>query len=369
MSCFNIKPKTSCKYDCVAMGEVMLRLDPGDSRIRNTRSFQIWEGGGEYNTARGLSKCFRMNTAILTSLVDNEVGKLVEDMICQGGVDSSFIKWVEFDGIGREARNGLNFVERGFGIRGALGVSDRGNTAASKLQPGDFNWDYLFGELGVRWFHTGGIFGGLSSTAADLMLEGVKKAKEHGVIVSYDLNYRPSLWKKNGGYGAAMALNKRIAPYVDVLFGLLGEEGEIREASHPTDVDNTQDYIETVESNYAQLMQQTKQMFPNLKIIANTARNVKSANCNDWAGMLYADGKVYRSHIYEDLEIFDRIGGGDSFASGVIYGLLNDRDLATTVNYGAAHGALAMTTPGDNSMASLREVTALVEGRDASVSR
>lgn len=369
MSDLNIKPKIGNKYDCLSAGEVMLRLDPGDNRIRSTRQFTVWEGGGEYNVVRGLKKCFKLDTSIVTALADNDIGRLVEDLIMQGGVDTSLIKWCEFDGIGRETRNGLNFVERGFGIRGALGVSDRGNTAVSKLKPGDIDWHYIFGELGVRWFHSGGIFGGLSETTSEVLLEGVKTAKKYGTIVSYDINYRPSLWNKAGGYKGAEVLNKKIAPYVDVMFGMLGEEVEIKRASHPLEINNTQDYIDTASMNYIKLMGDTQRAYPNIKIIANTIRNVKSANRNDWAGILYSDDKMYRSSVYEDLEIFDRIGGGDSFAAGIIYGLLMDKDLVTTVNYGAAHGALAMTTPGDTSMASLKEIIALVEGKDSSVIR
>src|SRR5476651_1247511 len=194
-----LRDKSTCKYDQISLGEVMLRLDPGEGRIRTARNFQVWEGGGEYNTSRGLRKCFGYKTAVVTAFVDNEVGHLVEDFIMQGGVDTDFIKWREDDGIGRTVRNGLNFTERGFGIRGAVGVPDRGNSAASQLKPGDFDWDDIFGKQGVRWFHTGGIFAALSETTAALTVEAVKAANKHGTIVSYDLNYRPSLWKTIGG--------------------------------------------------------------------------------------------------------------------------------------------------------------------------
>ena len=215
----NLKDAASCKYDMISLGEIMLRLDPGEGRIKTARSFRAWEGGGEYNVARGLRRCFGMRTAAVTALADNEVGRLVEDFMLEGGVDTSLIKWVPYDGIGRTVRNGLNFTERGFGIRGALGVSDRGNTAVSKLKPGDIDWEHIFGELGVRWFHTGGIFAALSETTAEVVIEAVKTAKKYGTIVSYDLNYRPSLWKDIGGKEKAQEVNKKIAKDVDVMIG------------------------------------------------------------------------------------------------------------------------------------------------------
>jgi 2-dehydro-3-deoxygluconokinase len=219
MSLLNIRSKESCKYDCISLGEVMLRFDPGAGRIRNSREFKVWEGGGEYNVSRGLKKCFGMNCAVVTSLADNDVGRLVEDLILQGGVDTSLIKWAPYDGIGRTVRNGLNFTERGYGIRGALGVSDRGNTAASQLKCGDIDWNAIFGKLGVRWFHTGGIFAALSETTPEVVIEAVKTAKKYGTIVSYDLNYRPLLWSFIGGRKRAQEVNKEIAKYIDVMIG------------------------------------------------------------------------------------------------------------------------------------------------------
>ena len=196
---FNLRPKSECKYDMVSLGEVMIRLDPGEGRIRNARSFRVWEGGGEYNVARGLKKCFRMDTGVITAFADNEVGMLLEDLIMQGGVDTSLIKWVKTDGIGRTCRNGLNFTERGFGVRGAVGCSDRANTAISKMRPEDFDFDYIFGELGARWLHTGGIYAALSEETSETVVAAIKAAKKYGTIVSYDLNYRPSLWSAIGG--------------------------------------------------------------------------------------------------------------------------------------------------------------------------
>ena len=219
MAILNVKSKEECKYDCISLGEIMLRLDPGETRIRSARNLKIWEGGGEYNVTRGLRKCFRMNTAVVTSFADNDIGRLVEDFIMQGGVDVSHIKWVPFDGTGRTVRNGLNFTERGFGLRGALGVSDRGHSAASQLKKGVIDWDHIFGKEGSRWFHTGGIYAALSETTPDVILEAVQVAKKYGTIVSYDLNYRPSLWDSVGGQAKAQEVNRELAKYIDVMIG------------------------------------------------------------------------------------------------------------------------------------------------------
>lgn len=215
----NIKDKKDCRYDMIALGEVMLRFDPGDSRVRCARNFRVWEGGGEYNVACGLRRCFGMKTGVVTVLAQNDVGYLIEDFICQGGVDTSMIQWKPFDGIDRKVRNGLNFTEKGYGMRGALGISDRVNTAASQMQVGDVDWEKIFGEYGVRWFHTGGIFAALSESTAEVVIEAVKTAKKYGTIVSYDLNYRPSLWRDIGGQEKAQAVNKEIAKYIDVMLG------------------------------------------------------------------------------------------------------------------------------------------------------
>ncbi len=361
-----LKNKETCKYDMLALGEIMLRLDPGDMRIRNARNFRAWEGGGEYNVARGLRRCFGLTTGVITALADNDVGRLIEDFIMQGGVDTSLIKWVPYDGIGRSVRNGLNFTERGFGIRGASGVSDRGNTAISQLKPGDIDWDYIFGTLGVRWLHTGGIFAALSETTAETVIAAVKAAKKYGTVVSYDLNYRPSLWKSVGGQAKAQQVNKAVAPYVDVM---IGNEEDFT-ACLGFEIEGNDANLKSLNlEGYEKMLGEVTRVYPNFKVIATTLRTVKTATVNDWSAMVYADGKITKGMELPGLEIYDRVGGGDSFASGLIYGLMTYDDASVAVNYGIAHGALAMTTPGDTSTAVLKEVENIVNGGSARVVR
>ncbi|MGJ4851881.1 PfkB family carbohydrate kinase [Bacillota bacterium Meth-B3] len=362
----NVKDKKDCRYDQISLGEVMLRLDPGDTRVRCARSFQVWEGGGEYNVARGLRRCFGMETAVITALAQNDVGYLVEDFILQGGVDASLIRWVPFDGIGRRVRNGLNFTERGFGVRGALGVSDRANTAASQMKTGDVDWEHIFGKLGARWFHTGGIFAALSESTAELTIDAVKAAKRHGTIVSYDLNYRPSLWRDIGGKEKAQAVNRAIAPYIDVM---IGNEEDFT-ACLGLEIGGNDAKLEALNlDGYRAMMAEAAKAYPNFRVIATTLRGVKTATVNDWSAMAWSGGEIYKAKEYLALEIYDRVGGGDSFASGLIYGLMTTGDVQKAVNYGAAHGALAMTTPGDTSMARLTEVEALMGSASARVQR
>ena len=366
MAKLEIRPVESCRYDLVSLGEVMLRLDPGEGRVRTTRSFKVWEGGGEYNVARGLRRCFGLRTGIITAFAENEVGRLVEDFILQGGIDTTYIKWVPHDGVGRRVRNGLNFTERGFGIRGAVGVSDRGHTATAQLKPGDFDWDRIFGEEGVRWLHTGGIFAALSDTTPEVLEEAVTAAHRHGTIVSYDLNYRPSLWQDVGGHEKAQEVSRRIAKNVDVM---LGNEEDFT-VCLGFEVEGLDVKISSIEvESFKNMIRTAMEEFPNFKVTATTLRTVKSSTVNDWGAVCWADGEFYEATYREGLEIMDRVGGGDSFASGLIYGFLSGFDPQGAVEYGAAHGALAMTTPGDTSMATLAEVEKLVGGGGARVVR
>jgi 2-dehydro-3-deoxygluconokinase len=360
-----IKPKEGCRWDLLTLGEVMLRLDPGEKRIWSTRCFEVCEGGGEYNVARGLKRCFGLDTALVSAFVDNAVGRLLQDLILQAGVDQSLVRWVADDGVGRTARNGLNFTERGFGVRAALGCSDRGHTAVSQLRPGDVDWDHIFSKLGARWFHTGGIFCALSETTPEVALEAVQAARRHGVIVSYDLNYRESLWKTIGGQKRAQEVNRRLAPHVDVM---LGNEEDFSAALgyQVAGLDPGHSLLEV--HAFQQMITTVVKDFP-FQVVATTLRKAKTASRNDWGAIAYCDGKFYEAKNREDLEILDRVGGGDSFASGLIYGLLAGNDPQWAVDCGAAHGALAMTTPGDTSMATLKEVLQVMKGGGARIAR
>jgi 2-dehydro-3-deoxygluconokinase len=366
MAVMDVKPKSDCKYDIASLGEIMIRLDPGEERIHTTRHFRVWEGGGEYNVARGLKRCFGKHAAIVTAIADNPVGRLLEDLIYQGGVNTEYIKWVPYDGIGRKVRVGLNFTERGFGVRAAVGCSDRANSAASQLKKGDIDWEKIFGKDGVRWFHTGGIFAALSETTPDVIIEAVTTAKKYGTIVSYDLNYRASLWKDIGGQEKAKQVNRVIAPYVDVM---LGNEEDFTAALGFEVKGLDESYLKLDPTNFKKMITEVVKMFPNFKVVATTLRNAKTASVNDWGAIVYADNQFHDATLRLDLEIYDRVGGGDSFASGLIYALMEGKTPVQAVNYGAAHGALAMTTPGDTTTASLKEVEKVIKGGAARVDR
>ena len=362
-----INNATNCKYDIISLGEVMIRMDPGDGRIRNARSFNVWEGGGEYNVSRAFVKCFNKRSAIVTSLVENEIGYLVKDLIMQGGVDTDLIHWRNFDGTGRSSRNGIYFLERGFGIRGALGCSDRGNTAISQLRADDIDWNHIFKDFGSKWFHTGGIYAGLSEFAPDVVFRAMEAAKDNGVIISYDLNYRPSLWESIGGYETARKVNKEIVNYVDVLFG----NEEDFTACLGFEIEGVDKNLNTLPTDgFKNMISKVTKVFPNIKIIGTTLRKVDDANTNDWGAIAWQkDIGFVDSSPFPKLKIFDRVGGGDGFASGFIYGIMEGMGLSKALDYGIAHGALAMTTPGDTSMASLQEVRRLIENPSARVSR
>lgn len=361
-----VKPKENRRWDLVSLGEVMLRLDPGEGRIHTARTFQAWEGGGEYNVARGLKRCFGLDTAIVTAFADNPVGRLVQDFIYQSGVDQSHVRWVKYDGVGRAVRNGLNFTERGFGVRAAVGCSDRGHTAVSQLRPGDIDWEELFGGEGARWFHTGGIFAALSETTPRVAREAMEAARRHGTVVSYDLNYRESLWKGVGGQDKAREVNRELALLVDVM---LGNEEDFTACLGLKVEGLDKDHSKLEVESFRGMIERAVEEFPNFKAVATTLRNAKTASINDWGAVCFADGGLYQAPMRENLEILDRVGGGDSFASGLIYGLMTGRGVQWAVECGAAHGALAMTTPGDTSMATLAEVERVMKGGTARVAR
>lgn len=360
-----IKGKEGCRWDLISLGEVMLRFDPGEYRIWTARQFAVSEGGGEYNVARGLQRCFGLDTAIVTAFAKNPVGALLQDLIYQGGVDGSLIRWVDYDGVGRKVRNGLNFTERGFGVRAALGCSDRGHTAIAALKPGEVDWDGIFGKRGARWLHTGGIFCALSETTPEVAIEAMQAAKKHGTVVSYDLNYRDSLWRSFGGKKRAQEVNRRIAPLVDVM---LGNEEDFS-AALGYEVRGTDEHLSALNPDgFKEMIARVVKDFP-FQAVATTLRKATTATRNDWGAICYADGKFYQAKNRENLEILDRVGGGDSFASGLIYGFLAGKDAQFAVECGAAHGALAMTTPGDTTMATLDEVLQVMKGAGARIAR
>jgi 2-dehydro-3-deoxygluconokinase len=361
-----VRAKEGCRWDLISLGEVMLRLDPGDVRVSTAREFRVWEGGGEYNVARALRRTFGMNTAIVTSLADNAVGRLVEDLMLQGGVGLDYVRWVKYDGVGRAVRNGLNFTERGFGVRAASGCSDRGNTAVSQLKTADIDWEEIFVRQGARWFHTGGIFCALSQSTPAVALEAIQLAKKSGATVSYDLNYRLSLWQSIGGKAKAQEVNRALMPFVDVL---VGNEEDFTAALGYSVPGMDENISRLDHANFKAMMKTVRSEFPNLSVVAVTLRTAHTATRNDWGALALADDSFYEAATRKDLEIFDRVGGGDSFASGLIYGFLTGHDLAWAVECGVAHGALAMTTPGDTSMASLQEVLAVMKGQSARISR
>ncbi len=360
-----IREKKDCRWDLVSLGEVMVRFDPGDRRIATARTFEVCEGGGEYNVARGLKRCFGLDTAIVTAFADDPVGKLLQDLLYQGGVDQTYVKWLPHDGVGRSARNGLNFTERGFGVRAAAGSYDRGHTAVSHLKPGDFDWDEIFGKYGARWLHTGGIFCALSDTTPQVALEAMQTARKHGTIVSYDLNYRASLWKSLGGKKQAQEVNRKLAPFVDVM---LGNEEDFSAALGFEVPGMDENHSQFAVEGFQQMIKAVLKTYP-FQVVATTLRKAKTATLNDWGAICYYDGRFFEAKNRENLEIFDRVGGGDSFASGLIYGFLAGKDAQFAVDCGAAHGALAMTTPGDTSMATLDDVLQVMKGVGARIAR
>jgi 2-dehydro-3-deoxygluconokinase len=373
-------PDASRRWDCLSLGEVMLRFDPGEGRIHTARQFQVWEGGGEYNVARGLRRCFGLRTAIATALAENPVGRLVEDFILQGGVDTALLQWVPYDGVGRTVRNGLNFTERGYGVRAAAGCSDRGHTAISQVKRGDFNWDWIFGnENATKWFHTGGIFAALSASTAEVAVDAMDAARKNGTPISYDLNFRDSLWKSIGGKAKAQAVNREIVQKVDLL---LGNEEDFSAMLGVEIKGVSDDFAELPIAGYEEMLREVAAAYPNLKLVASTLRTAHTASRNAWGAIALVTGAPSERSVFDgveedkivhvpqrEIDILDRVGGGDSFASGLIYGLIAGKGIEWAVNCGVAHGALAMTTPGDTSMATLAEVERIIKGGSARIAR
>ena len=336
-----LRPASECRYDVATLGEVMLRFDPGEERVRTARTFRVSEGGGEYNVGRALRRVFGHRVALVTAIGDNEIGRLLEDLLVQGGTNLDHVVWKPVDELGREHRNALNFTERGFGVRPPRGVSDRAHSATAALAPDEVDWEHLFGELGVRWFHTGGIFAGLSESTLRTTRRAIEVARAHGTIVSYDVNYRPSLWRNAGGRAAHEQVTAELVDGIDVLLGI--------------DAGTFEDTVTRLDGP---------------SIIATTMRAVHSASVHDWSGIAWSrsDG-IVRGSTHDGLAILDRIGGGDGFASGLVHGLMTGRSAAESLELGIAHGALVMTTPGDTSSFDVADVERLAGGSDAGVVR
>lgn len=363
---FPIPAAAGRRWDLAALGEVMLRFDPGEDRIRSARQFRVWEGGGEYNVARGLRRSFGHRAAALTALPRNELGLLAEEMILQSGVDAGLIRWRDYDGIGRNTRMGLNFTERGFGVRPAVGLSDRAYSAASQIRPDEFDWDAVFGRDGARWLHTGGIFAALSETTAQAAIAAARAARRHGVVVSYDLNYRASLWNSHPDPHAAQRVNREIVAECDLL---VGDEYSFA-ACLGIDVAAAGTRATPMDSGPPDAAAALAlKAFPQLKAVAFPLRDAYSASRNAWTGVLHTRNGRYASVTRPDLDVLDRVGGGDAFVSGLIHGFLEGLSPQQAVELGAAHGALAMTTPGDNANVTRAEVEALARGGDASARR
>ena len=337
----NIKPKSDSRWDLVSLGEVLLRFDPGDDRVHTARNFRVWEGGGEYNVARNLATCFQIDTAIVTALADNQVGRLVEGLISEGRVDTSEIRWHKTDGISATARNGIYFMERGFGPRTPTGCSDRANTAVSQLTPGDIDWNGIFASKGTRWFHTGGIFSALSESTADVAAEAMVAANAAGAIVSYDLNYRDSLWSGRGGREAANELNRQLLELSDVVFGV--------ENFDPG-------YTGYSEESFRRATEEMISRHPNLQVACSILRDIHSASQHSLSAVCYADGQVFKAADHANVHVLDRVGSGDAFAAGIIYGLLSGQNLQETVDLACASAVLSLASLGDGSTATYQEI-------------
>ena len=347
--------------DFLALGALVHRLDPGVVPFHKAQTCTIHVSGGEYNTAANLSDCFRAKAGVATALVDYPIGTLIAERVQAMGV-KPFYKHFAHDGA-RGPNMATVYSDRGYGVRAPVVFYNRSNEAAAQLKPGDFDWDAIFGA-GVRWFHSGGIFAALSDTTSELILEGMQVAKRHGAVVSFDLNYREKLWRATGGHGRALSTLQRIVEHVDVLVGNeedlqqgLGIAGPEIAAKSKLD-----------SSAFVAMIERVVDRYPEMKVVATTLRDVHSSNRHSWGAVAWIDGKAYVAPVCE-LDVYDRVGGGDSFAAGLFYGLMNGESPEESVKLGWAHGALATTFPGDTTMATLEQVRALAKGGSARIQR
>lgn len=347
--------------DFLSLGALINRLDPGIIPFRKATECKIHVSGGEFNCAANLADCFEMRTGIVTAMSDYPVGELIAERVRAMGV-RPFYKHFEHNGV-----NGPNmatvYSDRGFGVRAPVVFYNRSNEAAALLKPGDFDWDGIFNE-GVRWFHSGGIFAALSETTGEVIIEGMKAARDHGAIVSFDLNYRAKLWNIWGGQQKASETLNRIVENVDVLVGNeedlqlgLGIPGP--EVTKKTKLDP---------DRFLLMIEKVVQKFPRIKVVATTLRDVHSTAHHSWGAVAWMNGKAYQSPTCE-LDVHDRVGGGDGFASGLFFGMLNGETEQDCVNLGWAHGALLTTFPGDTTMATISQVRAFAKGGSARIQR
>lgn len=351
----------ACQLDFLALGALVHRLDPGLIPFRKARTLEIHVSGGEYNVAANLADCFGLRTGVATAMVDYGIGELVQARVREMGV-TPFYKWFEHDGV-RGPNIATVYSDRGQGVRPPVVFYNRSHEAGALLKPGDFDWAKIFAG-GVRWFHSGGIFAALSPTTSDLIIEGMQAARASGAVNSFDLNYRAKLWSSVGGPERAVQVLRQIVGHVDAL---IGNEEDLQKG---LDIRGPEVHAKSKldPDTFFQMIERVVEKFPNIKLVATTLREVHSTNRHDWAAVLWLDGQRFVSPMCQ-LDVLDRIGGGDGFAAGLLYGLLTGRPPEEALRLGWAHGALLTTFPGDVTMAKLKEVEAFAKGGSARVQR
>jgi len=358
----HIHPEKDTQFDLLALGECMIRLSPpGHQRIELTPVFEAYAGGGEYNVAYALAR-YGMRTSWVSRLVDNPLGHFIKNHARTSGMDISEVLWAPYDGSGRADRIGLNFTEVGMGVRASVTMYDRGHTAVSHMKAGDVDWNRIFTQRKVRWFHTGGIFTALSDGCADVALESMKAAHDAGTIVSYDLNFRSKLWSSK----KAIEVTRNLVPFIDVL---IGNEEDFQKVLG-FEVEGTDANLKSLPiEGYKRMVERVVKTHPHIQAVGTTLREVVSGSVNNWSAIMYYDGQFYSSRRYEHLEIEDRVGGGDGFCSGFVYGLLHGMNPQECVEMGAAHGALLQSTRGDTSMVTMEELKHVMGGGSARIKR
>ena len=357
-----IRDAATCQYDLMSLGECMVRLSPpGHGRIEFSPTLEVWCGGGEYNASYALSR-LGLRTGFLSRLVDNPLGRIILNHGRSVGVDMSNVVMAKYDGVGKADRIGLNFTEVGTGVRSSVTMYDRGHSAAMNMKPGMIDFKKIFKENGVRWLHTGGIFSALSEGAAAVVKEAFVAAKEAGTIISYDLNFRSKLWSS----AQAQKITKDLVPYIDCL---IGNEEDFQKVLGCEVEGADENLAELNTGAYKRMVEKVVKTYPNVKVVGTTLREVKSGLINNWSAILYSEGEFYESRLFKDLEIEDRVGGGDGFSSGFAYGFLTGRSPQDCVDLGAAHGALLQSTRGDTSMIDLEELMHVFNGGSARIKR